>query len=133
MKNLLDGAASTGDRDVASTLVHRVAPFSSHVIASSGALIEGTIARPLARAATAIGDYDRAEEWFTTAHDIHTRLQAPFWSAIGQLDHADLCIARRADGDIGRARDLALAAAAMAAEHGYAGLTKRAGALLDAI
>ena len=64
------------------------------------------------------------------AHDIHARLQAPFWTALGQRNHADLCLARRADGDLERARDFAQIAAATAAEYGCAGLTKRAAALL---
>jgi hypothetical protein len=50
--------------------------------------------------------------------------------ALGQLDHADLCLARRADGDLERARELATTAAATAAEYGCAGLTRRAEALL---
>ena len=61
---------------------------------------------------------------------IHERLQAPYWTALGQLDHADLCVARRADGDLDRARQLVTTAAATAAEYGCAGLSRRADALL---
>ena len=127
----LDAAATTGDRDAAhassSTGLRR---YAEHVISPVGALVVGAIARPLARAATLLGDYDQAEEWFAIAHDIHDRLQAPFWTALGQLDHADLCLARRADGDLERARELVTTAAATAAEYGCAGLTRRADALL---
>jgi class 3 adenylate cyclase/tetratricopeptide (TPR) repeat protein len=130
MKNLLEGAASTSDRGAARTLVDRVAPFASQVVTTSGMLIEGAIAQPLARAATVLGSYDQAEEWFAIAHDLHTRLQAPFLTALGQLDHADLCLARQADGDIERARKLVTAAAATAAEYGCGGLTRRADGLL---
>jgi len=77
-----------------------------------------------------LGNYDQAEQWFATAHDIHTKLQAPFWTATGQLDHAELCLARRAEGDLPRARDLVAAASATAVEYGCAGLSKRAAALL---
>ena len=83
-------------------------------------------ARPLARAASLLGNYDAAERWFAMAHDIHRRLQVPYWRARGELDHADLCLARRSDGDVGRARDLASTAAATASEYGYAGLSRRA-------
>ncbi len=130
MSDLLDAVAATGNRTAARTLVDRVAPFATHVVEPTAALVCGTIARPLARAATLLGDYDHAEEWFAIAHDIHRRLEAPFWTARGQLDHADLCLARRADGDVERARDLATTAATTAAEFGCAGLTKRAEALL---
>ncbi len=81
-------------------------------------------------AATLLGSYDQAEEWFGIAHDIHTRLEAPFFIALGQLDRADLCLARRYDGDLDRGRDLVASAAATATEYGFAGLTKRAEALL---
>jgi hypothetical protein len=87
------------------------------------------MARPLARAATLLGEYDEAEAWFEIAHDLDARLPAPFWVALGQLDHADLCLTRRADGDLDRALDLATTAAATAAELGFAGLAKRAAAL----
>jgi tetratricopeptide (TPR) repeat protein len=103
------------------------------VISPSGVVVLGAVARPLARAATLLGDYDQAEAWFATAHDIHQRLQAPFWTALGQLDHADLCLARRADGDLEHARKLVTTAAATAAEYGCGGLTKRAAALLAEI
>ncbi len=130
MSDMLDTAATTGNKTVARTLVDRVAPFADHVTEPTAALVGGVIARPLARAAALLGDYDRAEEWFATAHDIHQRLQAPFWIALGQLDHADLCLARRADGDLERARQLVTAAAATAARYGCAGLTERADRLL---
>jgi class 3 adenylate cyclase/tetratricopeptide (TPR) repeat protein len=130
MSDLLDAAAASRNRAVARTLVERVASFAAHVVEPAAALVPGAIARPLARAATLLGDYDQAEEWFGIAHDIHARLQAPFWAALGRLDHADLCLARGADGDVERARELVTTAAATATEFGCAGLTKRADALL---
>jgi hypothetical protein len=39
-------------------------------------------------------------------------------------------VARRADGDLERARNLATSPAGSAAEYGFGGLTKRAAALL---
>jgi class 3 adenylate cyclase/tetratricopeptide (TPR) repeat protein len=130
MANLLDAASTVQDHAAARTLVERVTPFAGHVIALSGVKVNGAIARPLGRAATVLGDYDQAEQWFAIAHDIHTRLQAPYWLAMGQLDHADLCLARRAEGDTERARELAATAAAAAAEYGCAGQSKRAENLL---
>ena len=130
MSDLLDTAAICGDRTISATLVDRVAPFAGHVIDVSGSLVRGAIARPLARAATLLGDYDQADAWFATAHDLHGRLQAPFESARGNLDHADLCLARRVDGDVERARSFAASAAAVAAECGYQALATRADILL---
>ena len=133
MVDLGNVAATTGDQAVARALVDRLTPFADHVVAPSAVLVQGAVARPLARMATVLGDYVRAEQWFAIAHDIHHRLRAPFWSALGQLDHADLCITRDADDDIERARDLATTAADTATKFGCSALTKRAAALLAAI
>jgi class 3 adenylate cyclase/tetratricopeptide (TPR) repeat protein len=133
MRTFLDAAASTGERSAAQVLVDRVSPFATQVVSPSAVIVQGAIARPLARCATVLGDYDQAEQWFSIAHDLHEHLRAPFWIAIGQLDHADLCVARDADGDLARARDLATTAAATAAEYGCAGLTRRARELLAAL
>lgn len=126
MSNFLDAAANTHERSAARILVDRVSPFATQVVSPNAVLVQGAIARPLARCATLLGDHDQAEEWFTIAQDIHARLRAPFWTALGQLDHAELCLARRVDRDAERARELAATAAATAAEHGCTGLTRRA-------
>jgi hypothetical protein len=131
MFDLLDAAATTESRDAARALVDRVQPFAAHVVSPAAVIIHGAIARPLARCATVLEQYDQAEEWFAIAHDIHARLQAPFYAALTQLDHADLCLARRAAGDLEHAREYATTAATTAAEFGCTGLTKRAAAILD--
>ena len=130
MANLMDAAATLDDQSSGRVLANRLAPYANQVIAPSGALVTGALARPLARVATVLADYDQAESWFLIAHDIHTRLQAPYWTARGQLDHADLCLARRGDSDLDRARQLAMSAADTAAEYGCAGLEGRAEAVL---
>jgi class 3 adenylate cyclase/tetratricopeptide (TPR) repeat protein len=129
LTDLVEAAALIRHEGSARVLLEQLTPFATHVICSA-TTVTGSVARPLARAATMLGDYDRAERWFATAHDIHTRLQAPYWLAMGQLDNADLCLVRRADGDPEEARNLITTAAATAAEYGCAGLTRRADALL---
>jgi tetratricopeptide (TPR) repeat protein len=133
MLNVTDAAATLRDRDACQSLIERLTPFAGHVVCAGQFLVLGALARPLARAATVLGDYDQAEEWFATAHDIHTRLQAPFWTALGLLDHADLCLFRGAEGDLERARALATMATSTAAEYGCEGLTKRSAKLLAEI
>jgi class 3 adenylate cyclase len=130
MSHLVDTAVTTEERRAARTLIDRLEPFSNHVISPASVVVSGAIARPLARAATLLGDYGKAEHWFAIAHDIHSRLQAPYWTAMGQLDHADLCLARRNDGDVERARHLVNTAANSVWEYGCAGLMRRAEALL---
>ena len=133
MMNLADAAATTANTRVAAAMIQRLEPFADHVVCPSGDFVLGANARPLARAATALGRHEQAEQWFALAHDVHERLQAPFWIARGRLDHADLCLARRADGDLDRARELATTAAQLAAEYGCNGLTERAALLLAAL
>jgi class 3 adenylate cyclase/tetratricopeptide (TPR) repeat protein len=130
MSCMTDTAVTTADHAAAGALVELVAPFADHVITPGGVHLNGATARPLARAATLLGDYDQAESWFATAHGIHHVLQAPYWTALGQLDHADLCLIRRADGDPIRARELVATAAVTAAEYGFVGLAKRSAALV---
>jgi tetratricopeptide (TPR) repeat protein len=130
--NFIEAAVSTADQPTTRLFLNRLAPYAHHILCTVP-LVSGTVARPLGRAATLLGEYDQAEEWFASAHEAHTRLRTPFWLALGQLDHADLCLARRADGDIDHARNLATTAAATAAEYGCAGLTRRAQQLLSSI
>jgi class 3 adenylate cyclase/tetratricopeptide (TPR) repeat protein len=131
MVNVTDTAAALGDRRACETLIERLAPFADKVVTAGVTVLLGALARPLGRAAGVLGRYDEAEAWFSVADDVHTRLQAPYWAARGQLDHADLCLARRRDGDLDRARELASIAAATAAEYGCALLQARAEGLLS--
>jgi hypothetical protein len=88
MSNLIDAPprSKTPPRPVHLSSASRP---SQPIIAIGGVKVNGAIARPLARAATLLGDYDQAEQWFATAHDIHNRLRTPYWTALGQLDHAE--------------------------------------------
>ncbi len=129
MANMTDTAAITRERSAARTLVDRLAPYADHVISPAGITVNGAVARPIARAATLLGDHERAEQWFAIAHEIHERLASPYWIALGRLDHADLCLARRDDGDLERASELVAMAATAADEYGFRSLARRADAL----
>lgn len=131
MGHAIDAAVNLGEVEAARGLVERVAPYSTYLMYPA-VVLDGAAARPLARGATLLGDYERAEEWFAIAHDLHTRMEARYWLALGQLDHADLCQARGADGDAVRARELATAAVTTAEEYGFAALARRAATILTA-
>jgi hypothetical protein len=133
MANIADAAGAVGDRHTAGLLVERLTPFASQVICPFGTMVLGAVARPLARVAALVGQHADAERNFVLAHDVHTRLHAPYWFARGQLDHADLCMTRVDEGDQERARHLATTAAVTAADYGCAALSKRAAALLATI
>ena len=130
MANVADAAAALEDRPASRVVIEHLSPYADHVISPAGIIVSGAVARPLARAATLLGDHDKAEQWFAIAHGVHARLQTPFWTAHGQLDHADLCRTRRADGDLERADELLALAADTAAQFGFSGLTRRADKLL---
>jgi class 3 adenylate cyclase len=130
MAQIADAAATTEQKAVTSALVERLGLLAEHVVTPGGVIVMGAMARPLARLATILGDYDRAESWFTTAHETHAQLRAPFWTAVGQLDHADLCLRRREGDDMRRAEQLATTAAASAAEFGFNGLAARSDRVL---
>ncbi len=130
MVNVLDAAVSTRHVVAAQRLVERLEPYPDHVVNPMGPVVLGTVARPLGRAGALLGDYERAETWFATARAIDTRLGAPFWTARDELDHADLCLTRRADGDLEHARTLATTASSTAAQFGCEGLAERAQAIL---
>lgn len=130
MVNLLDAAVSTGGSGAAAELAARVAPYADLVICPAGVTVNGAVARALGRAATVSGDLEAAEEHFVTAHRIHARLGAPYWTARAELDHAELCLARRGRGDVARARELATKAAGTSEEFKCAALLARAEELL---
>ncbi len=133
MVNLTDAAVTTHNREAVEFLLDCLRPYADHVISPQGIIVTGAVARPLARAATLLGEYEAAEAWFAISHDLHSRLGAPFWATRGQLDHADLCLTRRTNDDLEKARSLATTAAATAAEYGCAGLSRRAAALLTGL
>jgi hypothetical protein len=133
MMRLLDAAVVTQSPAIAEDLMDRIAPYANQVVSPETNIVHCSIARPLGRAATLLGDFGKAEEYFGIAHETNGALKAPFWTAHCQLDHADLCMARREDGDPQRARDFVAAASATAAAYGYAGLARRADALAEAI
>jgi uncharacterized protein HemY len=86
----------------------------------------GAIARPLGRLASLLGDYGKAEVYFRVALDLHARLEAPYWTAVTQLDYADMLVARDAGGDVEQARELSANALATARQYGCAGVEARA-------
>jgi class 3 adenylate cyclase/tetratricopeptide (TPR) repeat protein len=130
MANLADAAATLGDHTTSQILIDRLTPFAAQVV-WLGFFHNGAIARPLARLATLLTNHDEAEKLFAIAHDVHERLRAPYWIARGQLDHADLCLVRRASGDVARVQQLARSAQATATEYGFASLEDRAAVLLE--
>lgn len=92
-----DTAATVEDAESARTLLPLLEPYADHVT-HPGATFTGAVARRLGLLGTPLRRDDDAERWFEVVHDIHGRLRTPFWTALGQLDHADLLLSRPTDG-----------------------------------
>jgi class 3 adenylate cyclase/tetratricopeptide (TPR) repeat protein len=116
--------ARLGDADYSAMVRRELAPYAGEV-ASPGGVIEGAVDRCLGLLAMVFGEYDEAEANFESALQLHERLEAPFWTAITQLDLADALRARGGVGDTSRADALVEAALETAHEYGLAGLERR--------
>lgn len=130
MVRCADSAAELGDRDAAEVLYQRLAPFAD-MVAGNPATVAGSVARPLGRLATLLGQCDAAEAHLRDALAVHERLRAPYWIARTQLDWADLLLVRDEPGDRQAARELVRASRQIAEAHDYAGLRARADGLAE--
>jgi hypothetical protein len=76
MVNLTDAVVTTRNREAVQVLLDRLRPYADHVISPQGIIVTGAVARPLARAATLLGEYEAAEAWFALSHDLHSGQRA---------------------------------------------------------
>jgi tetratricopeptide (TPR) repeat protein len=120
-----DIAATLEDRTSAPLLVALLEPISD-LIAATSVSCQGATARPLARVEAMLGNYEDAERHFLVALDLHTRLDAPYWIALTQLDYAEMLLARAAPADATHAHDLIASALAIAQQFDFPGLAARA-------
>jgi hypothetical protein len=119
-----DCAADLGRRDAEAVLSEQLLPYADR-IAYIAATDSGALARPLGRLATLVGRYDDAERHLRDALATHERMGARFWTGRTRIDQAELCLARRADGDLVSAREHLDAAQRIADEYGLGGLQLR--------
>ena len=124
-----DCAVALGDGDAAAVIREHLAPFASS-LTYNNVDTRGVVSRALGRLAALLGDDDSAEHHFRHAIEVHAAMRAPFLSARTQVDYAEFLMSRAAPADLVSARSLARSAAATAADHGYAGLGRRAARLL---
>jgi len=101
------------------------------MVAGNPATVAGSVARPLGRLATVLGRYDDAEAHFRLALELHTRLQAPYWTARTELDWANLLLARARPGDKQAAGIGSRRPGLIAEANHYGGLLNGPNALLD--
>ena len=123
-------ASHLGDRESAEALYPRLARWP-HLVAFTGASIQGAVALPLGTLATMLGRHEDAEDHFARALEIHERLAAPFFIALTRLERGRMLLSRRAPGDLTRARTEVQGALDLARRFGYAGVERDAGASLS--
>jgi tetratricopeptide (TPR) repeat protein len=119
-----DCAADLRRADAAPLLYEQILPYSDRV-AFLSSTDSGSLSRALGRLATLLGRYDDAERHLRDALAMHERMGARFWTGRTRIDQAELCLARRADGDVAAARDHLAAAQRIADDYGLGGLQLR--------
>jgi hypothetical protein len=122
-------AAFTDDQRAASRLVELLYPWRDQV-ATTGAIVFGSLAHPLGLVLVTTGHLDEAEDAFALAAAVNKRIGAPILLAETQLDLARLLQRRDREDDRARASELAHAAHAVAAKHGAHSIERGARALL---
>jgi class 3 adenylate cyclase/tetratricopeptide (TPR) repeat protein len=119
-----DCAADLRRTDAAPLLYEQLLPYADR-FAFLSCTDSGSLSRPLGRLATLLGRYDDAEGHLRDALAMHERMGARFWTGRTRIDQAELCLTRRAPGDVEAAREHLEAAQRIVDEYGLGGLQLR--------
>ena len=110
------------------SLYETLAPWH-RLTASVGMTFLGPVALFLGMLAAALGNYTAAAEHFREALDVSERLQAPYWTALTQIEECNMLRQRGEPNDESRAAALLTQANDAAQRYGFAGLERRAHAI----
>ncbi|MDP9335991.1 MAG: hypothetical protein M3Q30_22150 [Actinomycetota bacterium] len=124
---VLYASAAIGCQDptYASPLVDQLKPWADQWV-TTGPTAEGPVNHYLGGLAAVLGRYDEAHAYFTEAAGSCSRVGAKFFAARTNLWWGTMLAERNAPGDTEKARDLLTKAHALAADHGYANVERRA-------
>jgi class 3 adenylate cyclase len=122
-----DAAFQADAREAASILYALVEPWADQVVWNAASSY-GHARMYLGMLASMLGWDERADQFFAAAAEFHERKGMLLWAARGRLAWAE-ALARRGVAD--RAVAEAARALALAREHGYAGIGRRAAALMQ--
>jgi class 3 adenylate cyclase len=122
-----DAASMAGIKDAAASLYELMEPWADQ-ITWTGATSHGHVRTYLGPLAATLGWNDRADEHFTLACDIQEEKGMLLWAARARLGWAEALALR---GEHDRARAEASRALALAREHGYGAIERRAAALVE--
>jgi class 3 adenylate cyclase len=124
-----DACAALHDEHRAGQLYEHLRPWHAQVPTIPQVVSLGAVALYLGMLATVVSRFDDAEAHFGEAMAINERMQAPYWIARTQLEHARMLLRRAGRGDASRAGALLDQIETTAARYGFAGLTRHAGVL----
>jgi hypothetical protein len=123
-----DAASLGGVRDAAAALYELLEPWADEVV-WNGASTYGYVSTYLALLAATVGWDERADEHFALACDLQEQKGMLLWAARARLGWAEALAGR---GETGRAQPEAESALALAREHGYRAIERRAAAVVEA-
>ncbi|HEX2273231.1 MAG TPA: AAA family ATPase [Acidimicrobiales bacterium] len=117
------------DRARAEVLLEFLAPYREQMICT-GLTWYGSVAHFVGVLEAVLGRLDGADANLAHAESAHGRVPAPTWLARTRLERGKILLARRAPGDVQRARDLLAQARATAEEYGLTRVERAAAGLL---
>ena len=123
-----DAASHGGERDTATVLYKLLEPWRDEVV-WNGASAYGHVSTYLALLAATVGWDERADEHFALACDLQEKQGMLLWAARAHLGWAE-ALAGRAETEGAQAE--AARALALAREHGYRAIERRAATLVEA-
>jgi tetratricopeptide (TPR) repeat protein len=112
--------------EYAEPLFNLLAPLPDQLTSIGSTTADGTVSHFLGGLAALMGRYDEAEHYFQRAAALNDQMRAKFFTARTNLSWGRMLLDRKVPGDVERARELLLNAAALAASHGYAMVERRA-------
>jgi hypothetical protein len=120
-------ASEVGARDAAAALYELLEPWADQIV-WNGAVTYGYVRMYLGLLAATLGLDDPADEHFALACDIQERKGMLLWAARARLGWAEALAER---GERERAGAEAARALALAREHGYGAIERRAAAVVE--
>ena len=121
-----EACAAVRDVRKAGELYDQLAPWHAQIPTAPQVASLGAVALYLGMLATVLDRFDDAEAHFIEAMEINERMQAPYWIARTQLEHARMLLARSRPDDTSRATAFLDQVETTAAQYGFAALARHA-------
>jgi tetratricopeptide (TPR) repeat protein len=128
---LTDAAAILGETKHAARMYELLLPYASHTGATADYICTGSMARSLGILATAMSEWEKAEQHFDEALAMNESVGGRPWAARTRHDLARMLLARDEPGDRERASDLLTEVIATYGKFGMAQMQERAQSLLE--